>query len=257
MNQTKDGSPNISRKMWLRYASTRDIGLRNDILMAYLHIVTYSLRKVRTFLRNREDAEDMASCGVLELMNCIDRFDVDRGVQFDSYASIRVRGAIIDFLRKKDWISRDVRKKIKQINQMDEQLRDELGRFPAEAELAQRLNMTEEDLAKVRSDEVNGQVMSFEETMYGTGLTLGDVTADTEARLPEQNLMEGEFKDQLARFIDELDEKERTVVSLYYYEELKLKEIAFVLNLTASRVSQIHSKALAKLRERIEAYMKD
>jgi RNA polymerase sigma factor for flagellar operon FliA len=257
MNQTTDGSNKISRQTWLRYQKTKDIGLRNEILMAYLHIVTYSLRKAQIFLKNRDDAEDMASDGVLELINCIDRFDIERGVQFDSYASIRVRGAIIDYVRKKDWVSRDVRRKIKQINQMDEKLQIELGRFPTEAELAEHLNMEEAELAKARSDEANYQVVSFEETLSSTGLALIDVTADAEAQMPERHVLEDDFKRQLAQFIDELDEKERTVISLYYFEEIKLKEIAFVLNLSASRVSQIHSRALSKLKAGIQEYMEE
>ena len=255
MNQAAEGSNKISRQTWLRYAKTKDIGLRNEILMAYLHIVTYSMRKVQVCLKNRNDAEDMASHGVLELINCIDRFDIERGVQFDSFASIRVRGAIIDYVRKKDWVSRNLRRKIKQINQMDEALQIELGRFPTESELAERLNMTEAELAKVRSDEANYQVVSFEESLSDTGLALIDVTADAEAQLPESHMLEDDFKRHLARFIDELEDKERTVISLYYYEELKLKEIAFVMNLTASRISQIHSRALSKLRTRIQEYM--
>ncbi len=255
--QTRTPGAKISEQTWQRYAKTRDIGLRNEILMAYLPIVTYTLKKSQTFIRNKDDAEDMASQGVLELINCIDRYDVERGVQFDSYASIRVRGALIDYIRKKDWVSRDIRKKIKQVNQTSDALQIELGRFPEDAELAERLGITEAELAKIRSDEVNYNVMSFEETLYNTGMTLLDVTEDAEAQSPEHSLMENDFRKQIARFIDELEEKERTVISLYYYEELKLKEIAFVLNLTVSRVSQIHSKALSKLRARVAEYMED
>ncbi len=255
MSQIKGTENKITEQTWLRYAKSKDVGLRNEILMSYLPIVTYSLKKAQTFIRNRADAEDMASQGVLELINCIDRYDVERGVQFDSYASIRVRGAIIDYIRKKDWVSRDIRKKIKQMNLATDQLQMELGRFPEEAELAERLGITEAELSKIRSDEVNFNVVSFEETLYNTGMTLLDVTENQEAQSPEHHLMERDFRQQIARYIDELDEKERTVISLYYYEELKLKEIAFVLNLTVSRVSQIHSKALTRLRTRIAEYM--
>lgn len=258
MNQQMKGpTSKVTEQTWLRYAKNKDIGLRNEILMSYLPIVTFSLKKAQTFIRNRADAEDMASQGVLELINCIDRYDVERGVQFDSYASIRVRGAIIDYIRKKDWVSRDIRKKIKLVNQTSEELQMEMGRFPEEQELAERLGITDAELNKIRSDEVNFNVVSFEETLYNTGMTLMDVTVDHDAQSPEHNLMERDFKQQIARYIDELDDKERTVISLYYYEELKLKEIAFVLNLTVSRVSQIHSKALGKLRARIAEYLAD
>ena len=256
MNQQMKGPTNrIPEQTWLRYAKNKDIGLRNEILMSYLPIVTYSMKKAQNFIRNKADAEDMASQGVLELISCIDRYDVERGVQFDSYASIRVRGAIIDYIRKKDWVSRDIRKKIKQVNLVTDELQIELGRFPEDQELAEKLGITEAELGKIRSDEVNYNVVSFEETLFSTGMTLLDITEDQDAQSPEHNLMERDFKQQIARYIDELEEKERTVISLYYYEELKLKEIAFVLNLTVSRVSQIHSKALAHLRARIAEYM--
>jgi len=255
--QTKGSTTKIAEQTWLRYAKNKDVGLRNEILMAYFPIVTFSLKKAQNFIRNRADAEDMASQGVLELISCIDRYDVERGVQFDSFASIRVRGAIIDYIRKKDWVSRDIRKKIKQVNQTSDELQIELGRFPEETELAERMGITEADLNKIRSDEINYNVVSFEETLYNTGMTLMDITEDQDAQSPEHALMERDFKQQIAKYIDDLDEKERTVISLYYYEELKLKEIAFVLNLTVSRVSQIHSKALSRLRARIADYMAD
>jgi RNA polymerase sigma factor for flagellar operon FliA len=140
---------------------------------------------------------------------------------------------------------------------MTDELQIELGRFPEDQELAEKLGITEAELGKIRSDEVNYNVVSFEETLFNTGMTLMDITEDQDAQSPEHNLMERDFKQQIAKYIDELEEKERTVISLYYYEELKLKEIAFVLNLTVSRVSQIHSKALAHLRSRIAEYMAD
>ncbi|MEA4896625.1 sigma-70 family RNA polymerase sigma factor [Bacillota bacterium Meth-B3] len=257
MEQGKEPANRISKQTWLRYAATRDSGLRNEILMEYLYIVNCSLKKSQTLIRNREDAEDMASQGVIELIACIDRYDVERGVQFDSFASIRVRGAMVDYIRKKDWVSRDIRKRLKRIQQAEEQLRGELQRDPDDEELAERMGITAEELAKARSDEVNYAIVSFEETISDTGMTLMDVIEDAQAHSPERRMLERDFTRHLARCIDELEEKERTVISLYYYEELKLKEIAFVLNLTVSRVSQIHSKALTKLKARIEQYMKD
>lgn len=254
-NQTKIKSTDTS--IWEKYEQTRDIKLRNEILKSYLYIVTCSIKKMWVALGNREDIEDMTSQGVIELINCIERYDWRRGIQFDSYASIRVRGSIIDYIRKKDWVPRDIRKKVKLLNETYQEMQSELGRPPSDGELATKLNISESDVGKIRCDELCSNVLTFEELLINNELSSMEKVSENEALYPDNALLENEFKEKLAEFIDELDEKERTVISLYYYEELKLKEIAFVLGLTASRVSQIHSKALSKLKKRIESYMNE
>ncbi len=257
MNYYKDQSKKIDEQTWQRYEKTRDVGLRNEILMSYLYIVTCSLKRSQMIAANRDDMEDLANHGVLELINCIDRYDYKRGVQFDSFASIRVRGAIIDYLRKKEWVPRDIHQKIRLANKMSQQMQNELGRPPLDSELAQRLSMTEAELNKLRVDEMSYHVMALEETLPRGNMSVMDAIEDTSAQTPEHKLLQKDFKNQLAVYIDMLDEKERTVISLYYYEELKLREIAFVLGLTVPRVSQIHSKALLKLKERIMGYVNE
>ncbi len=257
MNYYKDQSKKIDEATWQRYEKTRDVGLRNEILMSYLYIVTCSLKRSQMLSINRDDMEDLANHGVLELINCIDRYDYKRGVQFDSFASIRVRGAIIDFMRKKEWVPRDINQKIRLVNKTSQQMQNELGRMPEESEVAQRLEMTEAELAKLRVDEMSYHVLALEETLPHGNMSVMDAIVDSAARSPENRLVEKDFKHQLAGYIDTLDDKERTVISLYYYEELKLREIAFVLGLTVPRVSQIHSKALSKLKQRITDYINE
>ena len=257
MNYYKDQTKKVDQATWQRYEKTRDVGLRNEILMCYLYIVTCSLKRSQLVTAGRDDLEDMANHGVLELINCIDRYDCKRGVQFDSFASIRVRGAIIDYLRKKEWVPRDIHQKIRLVNKTSEQMQGELGRPPDDSELAKRMEISEAELAKLRVDEMNYHVLALEETLPHGGMTVMDTTEDQFGPTPERKLMEKDFKNQLAAFIDTLEAKERTVISLYYYEELKLREIAFVLGLTVPRVSQIHSKALSKLKQRIAEYMNE
>lgn len=257
MNYYKDQSKKIDEQTWQRYDKTRDVGLRNEILMAYLYIVTCSLKRSQMIAANRDDMEDLANHGILELINCIDRYDFKRGVQFDSFASIRVRGAIIDYLRKKEWLPRDIHQKIRLANKMSQQMQNELGRPPGDSELAQRLSMTEVELSRLRVDEMSYHVLALEETLPHGNMSVMDAIEDTTAHTPEHRLLQKDFKNQLAAYIDMLDEKERIVISLYYYEELKLREIAFVLGLTVPRVSQIHSKALGKLKQRIMEYMNE
>ncbi len=257
MNYYKDQSKKIDEQTWQRYENTRDIGLRNEILMSYLYIVTCSLKRSQVLSVSRDDMEDLANHGTLELINCIDRYDYKRGVQFDSFASIRVRGAIIDYMRKKEWVPRDINQKIRLLNKTSQQMQNELSRPPEESEIAQRMGITEAELSKLRIDEMSFHILALEETLPHGSMTVMDAIVDSSARTPESRLIEDDFKKQLASYIDALDDKERTVISLYYYEELKLREIAFVLGLTVPRVSQIHTKALQKLKMRISDYINE
>ncbi|HBL83427.1 MAG: hypothetical protein A2Y17_04300 [Clostridiales bacterium GWF2_38_85] len=254
MNFYKDDTVVIIEKTWQEYNQTKDITLRNYILEAYLYIVSTNIKKMYTMVSNQQDIEDMTNQGVLELINCIERYDYKRGIQFDTFASIRVRGSIIDYVRKKDWIPRDTRKKVKELNESETLFMNQNGRTPTESELALQLNISEEDVDKLRQDELNSKLFAFEELIQDNNIQLIENSSTVEQH-PEDKILEDEFKEVLAQHIDQLDKNERTVISLYYYEELKLKEIAFVMGLTASRVSQIHAKALNKLKERLTAYV--
>ena len=255
MTYNKAQTKKIDTLIWEKYEQTRDINLRNEILRSYLYIVSCSIKKMWVSFGSSEDIEDMTSQGVIELINCIERYDWRKGVQFDSYASIRIRGSIIDYIRKNDWVPRDVRKKAKLLNDTYQDMQSQLGRAPSDKELESRLNISESEINKIRCDELSFNVLAFEELLYNNEITSLEIPDNEMAMYPDNVLLENEFKDKLAEYIDELDEKEKMVISLYYYEELKLKEIAFILGLTASRVSQIHSKALVKLKKRIESYI--
>ncbi|MEA4831982.1 MAG: FliA/WhiG family RNA polymerase sigma factor [Oscillospiraceae bacterium] len=254
-NYRKAQTGNIDASVWQRYEATKDIGLRNEILMSYLYIITCNIKKMQSITKSRDDLEDMTNQGVLELISCIERYDWKRGIQFDSYASIRVRGSIIDYIRKKDWIPRDTRKRVKQLEEEYNALENKLGRQPSDVELAERLGISEAEINKIRYESMTFNVMAFEELLADNDMTLLDITENDDAQSPDGMLIEEELKEKLAGYIDELGEKEKTVISLYYYDELKLKEIAFVMGLTISRVSQIHSKAVSKLREKMQKYM--
>lgn len=255
MNFYKSDTVTITDKTWVEYAQSRDIALRNQILTAYLYIVTCNIKKMNTIASSREDIEDMTNQGVLELINCIDRYDYTRGIQFDTFASIRVRGSIIDYIRKKDWVPRDVRKRVKEVNETANMMQNELGRIPSDKELEERLHISEDELYKIKRDELSLNVIAFEDLLQENNSCLVNAKSSASFQHPEDKLLDDEFKKVLVRCIDELDKNERTVISLYYYEELKLKEIAFVMDLTPSRISQIHSKALDKMKSRLSEYM--
>lgn len=255
MNYYKRNTAVIDEQVWADYVRTRDISLRNDILEAYLYLVSTNIKRMNIIASCQQDIEDITNHGIVELIKCIERYDYTRGIQFDSYASIRVRGSIIDYIRKRDWVPHDVRKRVKDLNQCEMKFRSEFGREPSDAELSERLHVKEGDIAKIRQDELNINLLAFEELIGDNNPEDMDDELSIDSMKPEDEVLKEEFKKTLAKYIDELDKNEKTVISLYYYEELKLKEIAFVMDLTPARISQIHAKALSKLRTRLAGYL--
>ncbi len=245
----------IDSKLWEEYQETHSPRIRNKILMAYLDIVKINARKMQAVYKNHAELEDIVNQGVIALIDCIDKYDYRRGVQFDSYASIRVRGSIIDYIRKQDWVPRSIRKKSIDIERACMDLQNELSRAPTDDELAARMGMQVEEMNHMIGEMQGFMVLSYEELLQDN---LDDSEEHKSSiKTPEQVLQTDELKRVIANSIDELSEKEKTVISLYYYEELKLKEIAFVLGLTESRISQLHSKALMKLKCRVGGYMRE
>ena len=240
----------ITGEIWARYRESRSRELRNRILMAYMPVVTCNARKMYPIFKGLAETQDIVNQGVLALMECIDKYEPCRGVQFDSYASIRVRGSIIDYVRKQDWIPRGARKKYSDIQNAYQVLQSQNGRPATDKEVAQHLGVDLSELEHRLSEVAGLAVLSFEE------LVQENLSEECEKGFgnPERELSEKELRRALTSAVDALEEKERLVVSLYYYEELKMKEIALVMGLTASRVSQLHTKAIMKLRSIMSEY---
>ena len=245
----KNDSFIVDDDVWARYVKTKDVGLRNQILEAYLYIVTTNIKRLNLTHSTWDEVEDMSSQGVLALINSIDRYDYRRGVQFDTYASIRVRGAIIDYLRKRDWVPKGARKRIRGLNETQLELQNELGREPNDYELADELGISADEVENIRIDELRMNIIEFEEFLESGVINMPAIDE------PEAVVLKDELEKTLTNQIDLLEEKEKTVLSLHYYEGLKLKEIAFVMDLTPSRISQIHSNALSKLKNRLQNYV--
>lgn len=241
----KTENERITTEHWEEYKNTRDTDLRNRILMSYLNVVTCNAKKMSAAYKNFADTQDIVNEGVIALMDCIDKYDYTRGVQFDSFASIRVRGAIIDYIRKQDWIPRSARKKSTEIGNAYAELQGKLGRQATDSEVAEFLGMDVDALNKTVLQVYSAAVFSFEELLQENASVFGE---DKASKTPEHEFGKKELRQILLKSIDKLGSKERTVVSLYYYEGFKLMEIASVMGLTASRVSQLHSKAMIKLR---------
>lgn len=234
-----------------RYRQTPDKSLRNEIVMRSMHIVRYAVLSTRNMYRRYADDDDISNEAVLALMNAVDSFDPKKNVKFDTYASIKVRGAIIDYIRRQDSVPRGVRKFIRDYDSAYSALYTELDREPTREEIAARLGITTEKLDSFLSKSAAASTLSFEELLFD-GFDMADDTGESEA---EAQLILLEKKSQLAQAIDSLKDKERTVITLYYYEKLKYSEIAQVLGISESRVCQIHTKAVDKLREKISGYM--
>jgi RNA polymerase sigma factor for flagellar operon FliA len=239
-----------------RYKESGDPDLRNDLVIRYSYIAKTVAQQMRGIASNYADVEDIVNQGVLTLIDCIERFEPDKEVKFESYAFMRIRGAIIDFIRKQDWRPRRVRKTAKEVAAAYDELSNTLLREPTDKEISSFLNISEDELQKHYSEFSRAMVVSFESMLENASQT--DILPDLSDGMdqPEQTLFKQELKEQLVMAIDELTEREKLVISLYYYENLKLAEISKVLGVSESRVCQIHSKALGKLKDKMDCYVK-
>ena len=236
-------------RLWTEFSHTRSLEIRNELVMKYVHLVrSIALRLVPTY-RKHVDFDDLMSSGLLGLMDAIDKFDITKDVKFETYASLRVKGEIIDQIRKQDWAPISLRQKIKKVEECFETMESSMGRAPTESEVASRLSMSAEDVKKTLDEAHTFNMVALDEMLMDR--VAGDSLAASPDESPERRLEEQEIKAVLAKTIEALPEKEKQVVSMYYYDELTLKEIGLVLGVTESRVSQIHSKALMTLRTKM------
>lgn len=245
-----------NNELMKRYKETGDKALRNKLVLQYMGIVKYAAVSTRNMYCKFADTDDIINEATLGLMDAIDKFDTEKGVKFETFASIRVRGAIIDYIRRQDLIPRSIRKFSRDMNTVFSRLYTELGRDPTTEEMASEMRLSVDRYNSLAAQASPAAALSFEEMING-GFDLPDSSAEGDVWEAERNVYAKELSDCLVRSVDMLREQERTVVSLYYYEKLKLAEIAGVLGVSESRVCQIHSKAIAKLRHFMTAYMEN
>ncbi|MFA9379950.1 MAG: sigma-70 family RNA polymerase sigma factor [Acetanaerobacterium sp.] len=248
----------IEYETWQQYKQIRDPALRNEIVVHYTYIVKYIVIKMGGMFRSVADQDDLINEGIVALMDAVERFDMDREVKFETFASIRVKGAIIDFIRKQDWVPRRVRKNARDLENAITTLWVQLNRQPTDAELAHYLDVSVEKLHTNMAQSHNASVVSFEELIEEgvSGVEAHAAQRGAVCDAPEESLFSSELKDVLADAIEMLPPKERLVVAMYYYENLKLREIAEVLKVSESRVCQLHTSAIAKMKKSVEGYMK-
>jgi RNA polymerase sigma factor for flagellar operon FliA len=243
----------VIEALWREYKDTASQSARDRLILHYSPLVKFVAGRVGVGLPQSVDQADLASYGVFGLIDAIEKFEPERGFKFETYAIARIRGAIIDELRSYDWVPRSIRAKARSIERALSKLENELRRTPSDAELADELGLTEEELAATLSQISFVGIVALDEVLSGDrteGATLGDTIADRAGDPLEKYEIE-EMKHILADAINRMPERERLVLTLYYYEALTLAEIGSVLGVTESRVCQIHTKAILQLRSRL------
>jgi RNA polymerase sigma factor for flagellar operon FliA len=244
------------RALWERFKSTADASTRERLILHYSPLVKYVAGRVGVGLPPNIEQADLVSYGIFGLIDAIEKFDIDRAIKFETYAISRIRGAIIDELRAIDWIPRSVRYKAREVERAYAALEGELHRTPTETEVAARLGIGLDDLHAIFSQVSYVNVVALDELLSvggekGDKLSLVDTLEDTKAEDPVKAFETEETKFMLARAINQLPEREKIVVTLYYYEGLTLAEIGRVLGVTESRICQMHTKAVLQLRAKL------
>jgi RNA polymerase sigma factor for flagellar operon FliA len=234
-------------KIWQEYSVKKDIALRDKLILHYSPLVKYVAGRLSMHLNQHVEYDDLISYGIFGLIDAIDKFKYEKGVKFETYASLRIRGAIIDSIRKMDWVPRTLRKKNKELDVVYHELESELGRAPTDEELSVKLCITVEETRDLLKKSSVVSLISLDDYLDANHESnFFDKNPDNMEN-PETKYERTEVRQMLADAIDKLSEKEKKVVTLYYYEELTLKEISHIMGVSESRISQIHSKAVSKL----------
>jgi RNA polymerase sigma factor for flagellar operon FliA len=233
-------------QLWRSYKESGDRDARDRLILQYSPLVKYVAGRVRSGLPSTVEQADLVSDGVIGLMDAIDKFDMSRGLQFQTYAVPRIRGAIVDGLRASDWVPRSVREKIRDINAAQAKLEKDLGRAPNDHEVAAELGVKVGELRSTYSKISYTNLASMDELSMGGD----DHTPRAATALPD---MDDDIPAGFLRAVRELPERDQVVVALYYWEGLTLSEIGQVLEVSESRVSQLHSRATMTLRRKLAA----
>jgi len=252
---TNDLEPDINR-LWAEYKETGQRELRDQLIVHYSPLVKYVAGRVATGLPQNVDQADLVSYGIFGLIDAIEKFDLDRGFKFETYAIARIKGNILDELRSIDWVPRSVRAKARAIEKAYSKLEGQLHRTPTDVELAKELDLTDDQLQTTLGQISFTGLVALDEMLSGgdrgDSMTLGDTVPDAGVG-PVAAYEVEEMRQILAEAINRLPEREKTVLTLYYYEGLTLAEIGSILGVTESRVCQIHTKSVIQLRSRMAA----
>lgn len=243
----------LVEKLWDDWLKSHDDQVANDLIANYMYLVNFHVERIASHLPQSVSKDDLKSFGLMGLYDAITKFESSRNLKFDTYASFRVRGAIMDGLRKEDWLPRSIREKTKKVEQTAQQLEQKLQRKPTSDEIGKKLGMSTSEVETIVKDSLFSNILSIEEKPHhiqnDQNEGIGYMIPDDEALLPDEHVLENEIKEELVKGINDLNKNEQMVISLFYNDELTFTEIGVVLGLTTSRISQIHKKAIFKLRK--------
>ncbi len=250
-------------QLWAQYTDNKDRSIRNYFIEKYAPLVKYVAGRVMANIPSSVDFQDLVSFGILGLIDAIDKFDLSREIKFKTYAVTRIRGAIFDELRNLDWLPRSVRQKAKEIERTIAQLEMKLGRSAKDDEIAQAMNLSVESFHQLLLRVGTNALISMDDNWFvndgssTSPMSIEETLENTSVLSPNNVAERTELKKMIAQAISALPDREKQVLILYYYEELTLKEIGSILAVTESRVSQLHTKAIMRLRGRLDQIKKN
>ena len=242
-------------KLWDSYRKKPTPELREQIIIEYAPLVKVVAGRLSMYLGKNVEYDDLCSYGIFGLIDAIDKYELAKDVKFETYASFRIRGSILDQIRKMDWIPRTVRQKQKQIDEIKKNIEMRTGKTASDEEIAEELGLSGDELLDWQSQLKVTNVVSLNEYVEQGAEPVMDAHRNSHFIQPEDMVSQQEMKQMLAETLEKLTEKEKQVVLMYYYEDMTLKEISKVLDVSESRVSQLHTKAIVKMRKHMGDYL--
>lgn len=235
--------------LWTQYLADRgNKKLRDSLIVQYIYLTRYVVGRVKVSLPPTFSVEDISSYGVEGLIDAIEKFSPDKGARFETYALMRIRGNIIDKIRSQDFLPRSARKKIKEVKETQEQLRQKLGRMPTSAEIGEILGIEKEKVDHILAEDTTITSIYDKKGSSEESLEIIDTIQDTNRLTPHEEMEEKDVKKELERALKKLPERERMIMVLYYHENMTLKEIGETIEVSESRVCQLHAQAIMKLK---------
>lgn len=235
-------------KLWEDYSKSKTSQNREKIIIEYAGLVKIVAGRLSMYLGYNVEYDDLVGYGIFGLIDAVDKFDYTKGVKFETYASFRIRGAILDEIRKMDWIPRTLRQKQRKIDTAFQKIESEQGRMATDEEVAKELEISLEEFDIWQSQTKVSNLLSLDEYMEQGSEVKMEASLSGQYETPEKIVEKQELKEILVKTLDSLTEKEKKVIILYYYEDLTLKEISSILEVSESRISQLHTKALQKMK---------
>ncbi len=240
-----------TNQLWKQYIENKEAAAKEKLIIQYAYLIKYVAGRLSIYFGSNVEFDDLVGYGAFGLIDAIEKYDLAKGVKFETYASLRIRGSIIDSIRDMDWVPRSLRQKNKELEKVYAEIENEKGHTATDKEVAEKMGLGMDDFYKLLNDVNVSSMMSLDEFMeqnYERGL---EIFSESTEDKPEASLEFNEMKQLLADSIDKLPEKEKAVITFYYFEELTLKEISAIMNVTESRISQLHTKALLRMKGKL------